>query len=140
MPEPSEAPNIAIRPGCGKVGSGLRLQVSQGRQPCFKLDLRFARKGMAHAVQTTGRTGWYWRILEEGVAREGDRLVLVDRKQPDWPLSRLVTLLYRDTRNREGLAAMAALPELAEGWRKLARRRLDAGTVEDWAGRLGGPS
>jgi hypothetical protein len=26
MPEPSEAPNIAIRPGCGKVGSGLRLQ------------------------------------------------------------------------------------------------------------------
>jgi MOSC domain-containing protein YiiM len=120
-----------------RFGSAL-LQVSQGRQPCFKLDLRFGRLGLARDVQRSGRTGWYWRVLEEGRADEGDALTLIERPQPAWPLSRLIRLLYRDVRNREELALMAALPELAEGWRSLARRRIEAGRVEDWSKRLDG--
>lgn len=42
------------------------LQVSQGRQPCFKLNSRFGRDSMAVAVQRTGRTGWYYRVREVG--------------------------------------------------------------------------
>jgi MOSC domain-containing protein YiiM len=38
---------------------------------------------MARAVQVTGRTGWYYRILEEGVAEPGEALVLEARAQPD---------------------------------------------------------
>ncbi|AWN51060.1 MOSC domain-containing protein [Methylobacterium sp. 17Sr1-1] len=114
------------------------LQVSQGRQPCFKLDRRFGHPGMARAVQATGRTGWYWRVLEEGSVEPGEALVLHERLQPDWPLSRLVHLFYRDTRNRGDLEAVARLPELAESWRALARRRLESGSVEDWSRRLTG--
>ena len=61
------------------------LQVSQGRQPCFKLDRRFGRPGLALAVQRTGRTGWYWRVLTEGVAEPGDALALCERSRPAWP-------------------------------------------------------
>ncbi len=114
------------------------LQVSQGRQPCFKLDRRFGRPGMARAVQSSGRTGWYWRVLEEGSVEPGEALVLIERLQPDWPLSRLVHLFYRDTRHRGDLEAVAGLPELAESWRALARRRLESGAVEDWSRRLTG--
>lgn len=121
-----------------RFGSSL-LQVAQGRQPCFKLDLRFNRRGMARNVQRTGRTGWYWRVLEEGQADESDALVPVDRPRPEWPLARLIHLLYRDTRNLADIAAMAELPELAENWRALARRRLESGEVEDWSKRLEGP-
>lgn len=113
-------------------------QVSQGRQPCFKLNLRFNVKDMARRVQNNGRTGWYYRVLEPGVAREEDALELVERPSPDWPLARLTDLLYRDSKNREGLAAMAALPTLAESWRALARRRLESGKVENWSARLYG--
>jgi MOSC domain-containing protein YiiM len=120
-----------------RFGTSL-LQVSQGRQPCFKLDLRFGHRGMARALQRSGRTGWYWRVLEEGTAEMGNALLLVERPQPDWPLSRLTRLLYKDTGNRDALAAMARLPELAQGWRKLAERRLASGTVEDWSKRLNG--
>jgi MOSC domain-containing protein YiiM len=119
---------------------GALLQVSQGRQPCFKLNLRFARPDMARTVQATGRTGWYWRVVEEGTADEGDSLVIVDHPQPDWPLSRLIALLYRATGDRDGLAAMTRLPELADGWRTLAERRLSSGRVEDWSKRLDGPA
>lgn len=120
-----------------RFGSAL-LQVSQGRQPCFKLALRFGVRDMAVRVQRSGRTGWYYRVLEEGAAREGDALALIDRPCPDWPLARLGRLLYRDTRDRGGLAAMTALPHLTDSWRTLARRRLESGKVENWSARLYG--
>ncbi len=117
---------------------GALLQVSQGRQPCFKLNLRFGLRDMARRVQMSGRTGWYYRVLEEGVANEGAALHLTERPCPDWPLTRLSHLLYRDMRDREGLAAMAALPHLAQSWRGLAQKRLDSGRVENWSARLYG--
>jgi len=112
------------------------LQVSQGRQPCFKLNLRFGRTDMARDLQRTGRTGWYWRVLEEGEVQQGAALAVVDRPRADWPLSRLLKLLYHDLDNRADIAAMAELPELAENWRVLARRRIKSGRVEDWSNRL----
>jgi len=55
------------------VGGAL-LEVSQARQPCFKLGLRFGRKDMPRLVQASGRTGWYYRVLEVGEVRAGDVL------------------------------------------------------------------
>jgi MOSC domain-containing protein YiiM len=49
-----------------RFGSAV-LQISQGRQPCWKLNKRFGLDEMAFAVQKTGRTGWYFRVLQEGV-------------------------------------------------------------------------
>nr|WP_321446398.1 MOSC domain-containing protein [uncultured Cohaesibacter sp.] len=40
------------------MGTAL-VQVSQGRQPCWKANHHFNVPDMAHRVQTTGRTGWY---------------------------------------------------------------------------------
>lgn len=114
------------------------LQVSQGRQPCFKLNRWFGRDDVAVLVQRTGRTGWYYRVLESGVVETGSALSVVDRPQPDWPLVRLLHLLYRDTRNREALMQAADIAELAEGWRALFRRRLETNAIEDWHRRLEG--
>ncbi len=114
------------------------LQVSQGRQPCFRLNRRFGREDMAVQVQRTGRTGWYYRVLEGGVVEAGAALAVVDRPRPDWSLARLIHLLYVDTGNMEALAEAATLSELAEGWRALFRRRLESRAVEDWSRRLDG--
>lgn len=114
------------------------LAVSQGRQPCFRLNLRFGRADMARLVQESGRTGWYYRVLEEGVASPGDELVLIDRPLAGWTLSRLLRTLYADTLDFGELAAMAALDALPENWRRLAARRLESGRVEDWSRRLTG--
>lgn len=115
------------------------LQVSQGRQPCWKLNVRFGRDDVAYKTQTSGRTGWYYRVLEEGEAQPGDRLIHVERPQPAWPLARLITLLYRDRDRYDDLAEMAQLSELAEGWRALAERRVAVRKTEDWTPRLVGP-
>lgn len=121
-----------------RFGTAL-LQVSQGRQPCWKLNVRFGRDDIASRTQTTGRTGWYYRVIEEGVATPGDRLVLVERPRPEWPLSRLIVLLYRDRDRYGDLCRMSEIPELAAGWRALAARRVEARSTEDWTARLREP-
>jgi MOSC domain-containing protein YiiM len=120
-----------------RAGTAL-LQVSQARQPCWKLNHRFGVPGMARLVQASRRTGWYCRVLRRGVVVPGMPLVLQERPRPAWPLSRLLRLLYLDTMDRQALAEITALPELAEGLRVLAARRLARDTVEDWRARLEG--
>ena len=117
---------------------GAILQVSQGRQPCWKLNHRFGVPDMARRVQTTGRTGWYYRVLQTGTASTEDDLVLLDRIAPDWPLRRLWHVMYVDPLNGALLDQIAALDVLADGWRRYARRRLESGRVEDWRPRLEG--
>ena len=119
-----------------RAGTAL-LQVSQARQPCWKLNVRFGFAGMARRVQETGRTGWYYRVLEPGELRAGDALRLVDRPHPDWPIARLHHHLYVDRLDRAALEWIADLPALTQSWRELARRRLTTGRVEDWSRRLG---
>lgn len=120
-----------------RLGSAL-VQMSQGRQPCWKLNHRFARPDMARQVQATGRTGWYYRVREIGAVAEGDELRLLERPCPDWPLDRVIRLLYRDTLDRDDLHKLAGLPYCPPPWVKLIERRLATGAVEDWRNRLSG--
>ncbi|WP_255011181.1 MOSC domain-containing protein [Roseovarius sp. M141] len=119
---------------CGPV----RLQVTQARQPCWKLNIRFDRRDMSRLVQDTGRTGWYFRVLEPGDIGAGDTLKLVQRPNPDWPLDRVWRLLYREAPDAVTLQAFAALEGLSASWQRLAARRLETLNVEDWSPRLDG--
>ncbi|MBK4216957.1 MOSC domain-containing protein [Paracoccus caeni] len=120
-----------------RLGEAL-IQVSQGRQPCWKLNHRFGVPDMARRVQGTGRTGWYYRVLQTGMVAPDDRMTRIDRLAPDWTLRRLWHVMYVDRLNRDALEQIAALDVLAEGWRRYATRRLESGRVEDWRPRLEG--
>ena len=121
-----------------RLGHAL-LQVSQGRQPCWKLNERFGLRDMSRRVQQTGLTGWYYRVLEEGKIDAGDAFVPVDRLSPDWTIDRVRRVLCVDTMNLDELRDMTALTHLPDGWRKYATRRLETRKVEDWTKRLEGP-
>jgi MOSC domain-containing protein YiiM len=114
------------------------VQVSQGRQPCWRLNHRFGRATMARDVQSSGRTGWYYRVRQVGEVAEGDRLALIERPCPGWPLARVIDLLYRNTLDHEGLRNLLELPYCPPSWRKLVERRLASGAVESWDKRLTG--
>lgn len=115
------------------------LEVSQGRQPCWKLNDRFGIADMARRVQSSGRTGWYYRVLETGEAVAGDRLQLLARPWPQWSLQRIAMMLYTRTLDFDELRAALALP-LVPSWRKLVEARLARGAVEDWGSRVDGPA
>lgn len=119
-----------------RAGTAL-LEVSQGRMPCWKLNDRFELPQMALRVQESGRTGWYYRVLEEGVIAAGAPLELVERRHGDWSLQRLSAVLFDKRVDAEILRECLELP-LPPNWRRTLSRRLENGAVEDWSPRLEG--
>lgn len=117
------------------LGSAL-IQVSQARQPCWKLNLRFDHRHMAREVQRTGRTGWYYRVLRTGAAEAGDMLRLIERPHPHWSLMRMLHVLYVDMLNMDALQEIATLEYLTPNWKKMAQRRIENNRVENWEPRL----
>lgn len=112
------------------------LEVSQARQPCWKLNLRFGHPDMSRMVQDSLRTGWYYRVLEEGWLQAGDAFTLLERNWPEWNLERLLHVLYIDTQNKQLLEEMTQIAPLAKSWKSIALRRLETGLTEDWNKRL----
>ncbi|ENK3145069.1 MOSC domain-containing protein [Vibrio alginolyticus] len=121
-----------------RIGSTL-LEVSQGRMPCWKLNVRFDQHDMARRLQDTLRTGWYFRVLEEGDIGAGDDIILCERPYPEWPLARIMGAVFTGCLDRKELTKLSELP-LVESWGKLVKRRLETGEVEDWEMRLVGPT
>lgn len=110
-----------------EVGTA-RIQVSQPRQPCWKLGRRWRLKQLTALAVSTGRMGWYVRILEEGTVSAEQEMVLVDRTLPEWPIARLNELFYHDRSNVEDAQAMANCEVLAEAWRSEFRKRVEKST------------
>lgn len=121
-----------------RVGSVV-LQVTQGRMPCWKLNDRFAVKDMSLQVQQSGRTGWYYRVLQPGTLSAGDQIELVERNHPQWSVSRIASVLFTQQVEVDQLRECLELP-LTASWRRTLEKRLDKLQIEDWAPRLEGPT
>ena len=115
----------------------MRLEVSQGRQPCWKLNDRFGLPDMALRVQTSLRAGWYLRVLQVGQVQAGDTVWLLARPHPEWPIDRLLRVIAERDCAPETLREILTLP-LPPSWHRLFTRRLESASVEDWSSRLVG--
>jgi MOSC domain-containing protein YiiM len=100
-----------------RLGTAL-VEVSQGRQPCWKLDHRFGGAPVMARMVKSRRCGWYYRVIEEGEVSAGDTLDLVDRPFPDWSVARVFGLLIGGDhkRDRDSLEALGTVGVLAQSW------------------------
>jgi MOSC domain-containing protein YiiM len=99
-----------------QLGSA-RLQVCQPRNPCWKIDARFACDGLAAFIAEASLTGWYWRVLQPGQVSPGDALLL--QQSSNAPSLAASMQLWQSHRPAIGdLEALAALPGLASEWQK----------------------
>ncbi|KAF4968354.1 hypothetical protein FSARC_4300 [Fusarium sarcochroum] len=120
-----------------RVGQDVLIQVTGPRQPCYKLNHRFQHKKASAMTQSTGRTGWYYRVLKTGFIKQGDNLQLIERLNPTWPLARVQKYLYHEKDNYEAFQELATLPALSEEMLGIFQNRLAHG-AEDMSGRLEG--
>jgi len=105
-----------------RLGSAL-VEVSQGRQPCWKIDHKFQRKGITARVIETVRCGWYYRVLEPGAVAEGDTLELIERGHEGWSVALVFRTLFHKEATQQQLVGVARLERLAQGWREYALAR-----------------
>ena len=110
-----------------RLGTAL-LEVSQPRQPCWKIEHRFGRKGMVARIIEQHNCGWYYRVVEEGTASAGDKLEKVETGHEDWTVAALFAKLYdpRNKADRGELESIAGLDRLCDKWRDKARKALEA--------------
>ncbi|MEH6757746.1 MAG: MOSC domain-containing protein [Parasphingorhabdus sp.] len=104
-----------------RLGEAL-IECSHARQPCWKLNHHFGYPDVMKTVIKTSMSGSYFRVLEPGKVRAGDRFVQQDRVYPDWPLNRLFDVLIAGKHKGQGaeLLRLADMPILADTWRKRA--------------------
>jgi MOSC domain-containing protein YiiM len=115
-----------------------RVQICQGRQPCWKLNAHRGRDDMAAAFQKTGRTGWYYRVLDPGRVAVGDAFVLLERPCPRWTVLEVTRARLTRRIGPAEAAELAALPELADGWRQAFAKMAANAPAEDTSARLFG--
>ena len=113
------------------------LAVTQGRQPCFKLNLRFGVADMAVRVQRSLRPGWYMRVIQPGLIAARNEIELLDRPHPDYSVAALLQLIHDRSTDVSQLTEVLRLP-LTPSWRRLFERRMQSGEVEDWSTRMVG--
>jgi MOSC domain-containing protein YiiM len=68
-----------------RAGTAL-LQIASRREPCRKISEFWGRPDLLRHVVQTGRTGWYMRVLEEGILEAGAEIALVTRGSESVPM------------------------------------------------------
>ncbi len=97
-------------------------QVSQPRQPCWKLSARWM-KGLDRILIQSGKTGWYFRVLEEGTVQRDNPIKLIERKSK-WSIQKANSIFYHSS-NKDELNLLADCPYLSESWQNSLRKKAD---------------
>ncbi|TVT59852.1 MAG: MOSC domain-containing protein [Sedimenticola thiotaurini] len=112
------------------------IQISQPRSPCFKLNIRFGYPQMSLVMQTTGKTGWLFRVLQPGKVNAGDTLKLQEEEPTRLSVRGCLDTLYNQPYSEENLRRLTDHPALSEGWRQHASNWLNNARADDWSRRL----
>jgi len=117
------------------IGDTFRLgeaivQVSQPRQPCYKLTVRYGRPELLLKVQETGYTGFYFRVLKEGLVSKNDGLQRITRHPKAVTVEYANHIMHRDKNNAEGIRKLLEVDELSVNWRRTFTKRLDGAETE----------
>lgn len=113
------------------------VQVSQPRQPCWKLALKWQIKDLALQVEQTGKTGWYFRVLREGIVKADDELKLIEQRFPQWTIEAANQIMHHRKDDLSASAELAACPLLSESWKRSLSNRVTTGKAADTGARHG---
>lgn len=98
------------------------IQVTGPRYPCWKIERRWGLPGLTARVAATGRTGWYCRVVNEGLVGPGTSLLLAERPYPRWTVALVNEYAHGRATDRSVAAELAACPALHEFWQTLILR------------------
>jgi MOSC domain-containing protein YiiM/ferredoxin-NADP reductase len=111
-----------------RIGTAL-FEVTQPRVTCYRVGIRMNEPQMAALLTSSGRPGFYLRVLEQGDVGAGDPLLLIARGPQRMTVAAVNALLYSSHHPRDQLERALQIPALSPGWRRSfdeLRRSLDA--------------
>lgn len=99
-----------------RIGTAL-FEVTQPRTTCYRVGIRLNEPQMAAFLTSSGRPGFYLRVIEEGEVGSGDTIVPIDRGPERMTIAEVNALLYSSQHPRDRLERALRSPALSPGWR-----------------------
>jgi MOSC domain-containing protein YiiM len=106
-----------------RIGSST-LMVRQPRMPCYNLAARFQRDDVIERFLSSGRSGVYFSVEEEGEVGNGDSFDLISQNQDGITIAEMNRLFVREKYNHDLLQKAIATAPLPETWREYFLPRL----------------
>jgi MOSC domain-containing protein YiiM len=104
---------------------GAVVQVSQPRQPCYKINIRLDAENMPARIEGQGSTGYYLRVIEEGKIMNADVPTLLKRHPLHVSVAYVNQITHHEKQNREGIERILSVEALSDSWRNRLAARLN---------------
>ena len=78
-----------------QIGSAT-IQISQPRQPCYKMGIKFNDQNIVKQFRLANNPGIYVRILNEGFVTKNDKLVLINSNKKAQTVAEIYRIIYHN--------------------------------------------
>ena len=119
-----------------QIGSAL-FEVTQPRVNCYRVGIRMNEPRMPALLTSSGRTGFYFRVLQEGVVGAGDEIMKVGEASERMTVAEINALLYLPNHKRDRLERALRIETLSPGWRSSFEALLQSRTTAAGSGNAG---
>ena len=119
-----------------QIGTAL-FEVTQPRVTCFRVGIRMNEPRMASLLTSSGRPGFYFRVLREGEVASGDEIVKVGEAAERMTVAEINALLYLPDHARDRLQRALRIEALSQGWRSSFQALLQSQQNGEETGNVG---
>jgi ferredoxin-NADP reductase/MOSC domain-containing protein YiiM len=110
-----------------QIGSAL-FEITQPRVTCYRVGIRMSEPRMPALLTSSGRPGFYFRVLQEGAVGASDEIVKVGEAKERMTVAEINALLYSPDHARERLERALRIEALSPGWRSSFKALLQTQT------------
>ena len=103
---------------------GATVQVTQPRQPCFKLGIVFNTQKILKEFINSNYSGIYLKVLEGNTVSHGDSMDLIERQHNSMSVNQVYRLLYDKEPNQDDLHYALSINTLANDCKTSLRKRI----------------
>src|SRR4249919_3155677 len=111
-----------------RIGGAL-FEVTQPRVTCYRVGIRMNEPRMPALLTSSGRPGFYFRVLREGEVGPGDEIVKVGEGKEAMTVAEINALLYSPDHARDRLERALRIEALSPGWRSSFEALLQSRTT-----------
>src|SRR5580700_11095688 len=119
-----------------QIGSAL-FEVTQPRVTCYRVGIRTNEPRMPALLTSSGRPGFYFRVLREGEVGAGDEIVKVGEAKERMTVAEINALLYSPNHPHNQLERSLRIEALSPGWRRSFETLLQAPATGAGGGNAG---
>ena len=113
------------------------IQVTQPRSPCFKVNFHFDIANLAALMQQSARTGWLYRVINDGAVSRDAPLELASRLS-DVSVYDAAAIAWHQPFDDEQYHRLLSAPGLSVSWTRTMQKRRDSHKIESFSRRLWG--